>query len=56
MTRPATPLLDRVTVPADLRNFSTEQLKALAEELRARRSTRSPSPAGIWVPRSAWWS
>jgi 1-deoxy-D-xylulose-5-phosphate synthase len=35
MTRPATPLLDRVTVPADLRNFSGDQLKRLAEELRA---------------------
>ena len=32
---PATPLLDRVRVPADLRNFSGEQLKQLAEELRA---------------------
>jgi 1-deoxy-D-xylulose-5-phosphate synthase len=31
----ATPLLDRVTYPADLRNFSAEQLKQLAEELRA---------------------
>jgi 1-deoxy-D-xylulose-5-phosphate synthase len=35
MNRPATPLLDRVKFPADLRNFSTEQLKRLAEELRA---------------------
>ena len=35
MTRPATPLLDRVRVPADLRNFSTDQLKSLADELRA---------------------
>ena len=35
MSRPVTPLLDRVHVPADLRNFSTEQLKQLAEELRA---------------------
>ena len=33
--RPKTPLLDRVTVPADLRNLSAEQLKQLAEELRA---------------------
>ncbi|HTN12951.1 MAG TPA: 1-deoxy-D-xylulose-5-phosphate synthase [Acetobacteraceae bacterium] len=33
--RPATPLLDRVRVPADLRNFSPEQLKQLAAELRA---------------------
>jgi 1-deoxy-D-xylulose-5-phosphate synthase len=33
--RPKTPLLDRVTYPADLRNFSAEQLKQLAEELRA---------------------
>ncbi|MFC7735631.1 1-deoxy-D-xylulose-5-phosphate synthase [Roseomonas sp. GCM10028921] len=32
---PATPLLDRVRIPSDLRNFSPEQLKALAEEVRA---------------------
>ncbi|HVZ09388.1 1-deoxy-D-xylulose-5-phosphate synthase [Rhodopila sp.] len=30
-----TPLLDRVAHPADLRNFSIEQLKQLADELRA---------------------
>jgi 1-deoxy-D-xylulose-5-phosphate synthase len=35
MARPATPLLDRVKIPADLRNFSAEQLKQLAQELRA---------------------
>src|SRR3954447_3592877 len=34
-TPPSTPLLDRVRVPADLRNFSTEQLKQIADELRA---------------------
>jgi 1-deoxy-D-xylulose-5-phosphate synthase len=34
-SRPRTPLLDRVRVPADLRNFSAEQLKQLAAELRA---------------------
>jgi 1-deoxy-D-xylulose-5-phosphate synthase len=33
--RPATPLLDRVRLPADMRNFSAEQLKQLADELRA---------------------
>src|ERR1017187_6014116 len=33
--RPATPLLDRVRWPSDLRNFSAEQLKQLADELRA---------------------
>jgi 1-deoxy-D-xylulose-5-phosphate synthase len=33
--RPPTPLLDRVVVPADLRNFSPEQLRQLADELRA---------------------
>ncbi len=32
---PATPLLDRVRFPSDLRNFSTEQLKQVADELRA---------------------
>src|SRR3712207_4789027 len=31
----ATPLLDRVRVPADMRNLSAEQLKQLADELRA---------------------
>jgi 1-deoxy-D-xylulose-5-phosphate synthase len=30
-----TPLLDRVQIPADLRNFSHEQLRQLADELRA---------------------
>ena len=33
--RPATPNLDRVRVPSDLRNFSAEQLHQIADELRA---------------------
>ena len=33
--RPATPLLDRVDTPADLRNLSDEQLGQVADELRA---------------------
>jgi 1-deoxy-D-xylulose-5-phosphate synthase len=32
---PKTPLLDRVKIPADLRNYSADQLKQLADELRA---------------------
>ncbi|MDD2704463.1 MAG: 1-deoxy-D-xylulose-5-phosphate synthase [Acidocella sp.] len=32
---PRTPLLDRVNIPADLRNFSNDQLKQVADELRA---------------------
>jgi 1-deoxy-D-xylulose-5-phosphate synthase len=32
---PHTPLLDRVSFPSDMRNFSGEQLAQLAEELRA---------------------
>jgi 1-deoxy-D-xylulose-5-phosphate synthase len=32
---PTTPLLDRVRVPSDLRNFSAEQLRQLADELRS---------------------
>ena len=32
---PHTPLLDRVTYPADLRNFSADQLAQVAEELRS---------------------
>ena len=34
-TRPATPTLDRVRTPADLRNFSNDQLREVADELRA---------------------
>ncbi len=33
--RPKTPLLDRVALPADLRNFSADQLREVADELRA---------------------
>jgi 1-deoxy-D-xylulose-5-phosphate synthase len=33
--KPRTPLLDRVKIPADLRNFSAEQLRQVADELRA---------------------
>ena len=33
--RPSTPLLDRVQIPSDLRNFSGEQLREIADELRA---------------------
>ncbi|MCA3407594.1 MAG: 1-deoxy-D-xylulose-5-phosphate synthase, partial [Roseomonas sp.] len=35
MSRPVTPLLDRVSIPSDLRNYSADQLKRLADELRA---------------------
>ena len=35
MSPPNTPLLDRVQVPADLRNFSPVQLREVADELRA---------------------
>src|ERR1700678_1311017 len=35
MNAVSTTLLDRVRVPADLRNFSPEQLRQLADELRA---------------------
>ena len=34
-SRPTTPMLDRVTVPSDLRNLSAEQLRQVADELRA---------------------
>ena len=33
--RPSTPTLDRVRTPADMRNFSADQLRTLADELRA---------------------
>jgi 1-deoxy-D-xylulose-5-phosphate synthase len=35
MTRPATPLLDRIRTPADLRGLSDAQLRQVADELRA---------------------
>ena len=34
-TRPSTPNLDRVRLPADLKNFSNDQLREVADELRA---------------------
>ena len=34
-TPPRTPLLDRVRTPADLKNFSADQLRQVADELRA---------------------
>ena len=34
MTRPATPLLDTVAIPADIRRLKPEQLRQLADELR----------------------
>ncbi|PWK59924.1 1-deoxy-D-xylulose-5-phosphate synthase [Roseicyclus mahoneyensis] len=34
-TRPTTPLLDRVTSPADLKRFTDAELRRLADELRA---------------------
>src|SRR5437763_13139073 len=35
MSPVSTPLLDRVRIPADLRNFSAEQLRQVADEVRA---------------------
>jgi 1-deoxy-D-xylulose-5-phosphate synthase len=35
MTRPSTPLLDRIQTPADLRGLSDRQLQQVADELRA---------------------
>jgi 1-deoxy-D-xylulose-5-phosphate synthase len=35
MAPPATPLLDRVRIPADMKNLSVDQLKQLAGEVRA---------------------
>ena len=35
MSPVSTPLLDRVRIPADLRNYSAEQLRQVADELRA---------------------
>ncbi|MGR3433891.1 MAG: 1-deoxy-D-xylulose-5-phosphate synthase N-terminal domain-containing protein, partial [Shimia sp.] len=34
-TRPNTPLLDRISVPADLKGFDNAQLRQIADELRA---------------------
>ena len=34
-TRPATPLLDRIQVPADLKGLGTSELRQVADELRA---------------------
>ena len=35
MDKPQTPLLDRVSTPADLKSLSRDELRQLADELRA---------------------
>src|ERR1700742_4190899 len=42
----STPLLDRVRYPADLRNFSAEQLRQLADELRSETVSAVSSTGG----------
>src|ERR1700712_4562693 len=42
---PPTPLLDRVRIPSEMRNFSPEQLRQLADELRAE-TIAAVSPTG----------
>src|SRR3984885_3912794 len=44
--RPVTPLLDRVRIPDDLRNYSAEQLRALADELRPETIDAVSTPGG----------
>ena len=52
MNRPATPLLDRVSVPGRPEELlrATELQATGRANCAPRRSTRSPSPAGIWAP------
>ena len=54
MSTSKTPLLDLIETPADLRRLDPSELKAVADELRRRRSTPSRSPAGISAPGWAW--
>ncbi len=51
-----TPLLDRVRTPADLRNFSPEQLRQLADELRAETIDVVSVTGGHLGSALAWWS
>ncbi|MFL1461050.1 1-deoxy-D-xylulose-5-phosphate synthase [Roseococcus sp. DSY-14] len=44
--RPNTPMLDRVRIPADMKNLSTDQLKQLADELRAETISAVSSTGG----------
>ena len=37
-TKPKTPLLDKVSVPSDIRSFSVSELEILSDELRDRKS------------------
>ena len=46
MTRPNTPLLDQINIPADLRQLSDEQLPQLADELRAEMISAVSSTGG----------
>ncbi len=44
--RPSTPMLDRVRIPADMKNLSSDQLKQLADELRAETISAVSSTGG----------
>ena len=56
MSPAKTPLLDRVRFPADLRNFSPEQLRQVADELRTETIDAVSVTGVISAPRWAWWS
>ena len=49
-------MLDRVQVPSDLRNFSAEQLRQLADELRAETVDAVSTTGGHLARPWAWWS
>jgi 1-deoxy-D-xylulose-5-phosphate synthase len=54
MSPVSTPLLDRVRLPADLRNYSAEQLRQVADELRAEVIDAVSVTGGISARRSGW--
>jgi 1-deoxy-D-xylulose-5-phosphate synthase len=54
--RPVTPLLDRVRIPSDMRNLSNDQLKVLADELRAETISAVSVTGGHLGASLGWWS
>lgn len=53
-TTPATPLLDTVNIPADLRRLEPGQLRQLADELRSEMISAVGTTGGTLVPGWAW--
>lgn len=55
-TGPSTPLLDTVSFPVHMKNFSTPQLRQLCLEIRKARRSPSPNNTMVWMRTTAYFA